>query len=317
MNKLRLKQTRFSVWYVALALFAVWGLRSCVLDPLAEKKQEVSYDQFRSDLAKDRIQTVTIGERITYTTKDGEDGEEEVHNTVPTDDPKLVETLLERGVEFQAEPATDSSGSGLFGWLLPLLPLILIWWFLMRRMGKGGAGGILSVGKSKAVEISGEMSKINFSDVGGVEEVEVELKEIIDFLKDPSAFTKLGAKLPKGVLLWAPPVRGRRCSRRRRPERPAFPSSPSAVPSSWRCSWAWAPPACATCSRRPRPRYLKQRTQMARALIAQTCALNEIEPSSLHGNSSFNFSFRSWRASLARLTQYFGAGPVPSANGRQ
>ena len=79
----------------------------------------------------------------------------------------------------------------------------------MKRMGKGGAGGMLSVGKSKATEITGEMSKVTFADVGGVDEVEVELKEIIEFLKDPARFTALGAKLPKGVLLVGPPGTGK------------------------------------------------------------------------------------------------------------
>ena len=78
----------------------------------------------------------------------------------------------------------------------------------MRRMGKG-AGNMLSVGKSKAQEISGEMTNVTFDDVGGTDEVEVELKEIIEFLKNPDAFTRLGAKLPKGILLVGPPGTGK------------------------------------------------------------------------------------------------------------
>lgn len=209
MNKLRLKQTRFSIWYVLVALAVVWGLRSWVIDPMVESRQEVTYDKFREDLAQDRIQSVTIGDRITYTRKKDEEGEEAVHNTVPVEDPGLVDVLLERGVEFEATPPSGGGASSLFGWILPLLPLVLIWWLLMRRMRKGGGGGILSVGKSKAVEISGELSNVTFDDVGGVEEVEVELREIIDFLKDPSPFTRLGAKLPKGVLLVGPPGTGK------------------------------------------------------------------------------------------------------------
>ena len=196
MNKMRLKQTRFSIWYVVIALALVWGLRSCVLDPMAEKKQEVSYDVFREDLKEGRIESVEIGDRIRYERKAEGDGEATIHNTLPVDDKNLVPELLSKGVEFRAVPTADPGSGSAVGWLIFLLPLALIWWLMIRRMAKGGPGGMLSVGKSKAREISGEMSKVTFDDVGGADEVEVELKEIIEFLKDPTSFQRLGAKLP-------------------------------------------------------------------------------------------------------------------------
>ncbi len=96
----------------------------------------------------------------------------------------------------------------LLGWVIPFLPLALIWWFMFRRMGQAGAG-VMSIGKSKAQQIAGELTGVKFDDVGGVDEVEVELEEIIEFLKEPDRFTRLGAKLPKGVLLVGPPGTGK------------------------------------------------------------------------------------------------------------
>ena len=90
-----------------------------------------------------------------------------------------------------------------------MLPLALIWYFAYRRMGQAGTG-VMSIGKSKAREIAGEMTGVKFEDVGGVDEVEVEVKEIIEFLKEPDRFTRLGAKLPKGVLLTTKRHGGRR-----------------------------------------------------------------------------------------------------------
>ncbi len=211
MDKNRLKQTRFSIWYIAVAFLIAWLFQGLLFDPLMTKRQEVSYSEFRGDLDAGRIAEVTIGERIVYTLKEAEGGEAEgeaVRNTVPVDDPRLVEDLLAQQVEFRATPPSGGFLNGLLGWILPLLPLVFIWWWMMRRMGKG-AGNMLSVGKSKAQEISGEMTNVTFDDVGGTDEVEVELKEIIDFLKNPDAFTRLGAKLPKGVLLVGPPGTGK------------------------------------------------------------------------------------------------------------
>ena len=208
MDKNRLKQTRFSVWYIALAFVLVWVFQEVVVDPLMTKQQEVPYSEFRDDLAQDLIADVTISDRITYTLKEESEEGPVVLNTVPVEDPSLVEDLIAQDVEFKAEPPSGGLFGGLLGWILPLLPLVFIWWWMMRRMGKG-AGNILSVGKSKAQEISGQMTNVTFADVGGVGEVEVELKEIIDFLKHPESFSRLGAKLPKGVLLVGPPGTGK------------------------------------------------------------------------------------------------------------
>ena len=191
-----------------IGLLVVWLFQSLIFRPLVIQQSEVPYSQFRQEVEQGAVDTVTLGgDRIIYTTQ-SEDGEEEVYNTVPIEDPDLVPSLVAAGVEFSAEAPTSGLLTTVLGWVLPLLPLAALWYFMYRRMGRPGAG-VMSIGKSNAREIAGEMTGVKFEDVGGVDEVEVEVKEIIEFLKDPDRFTRLGAKLPKGVLLVGPPGTGK------------------------------------------------------------------------------------------------------------
>ncbi len=205
-------QAKFSLIYAIGAVLAVLLLQEYVIGPRMATEEEVPYSQFREDLAAGVIAEVTVEpERILYTVPDSEGAtgdEEKTRKAVRIEDEDLVEELVEAGVEFQARTPSTSLLTSLFGWIVPVLPFVLIWWILMKRMGKGGAGGILSVGKSKATEITGEMTGVTFADVGGADQVETELKEIIEFLNHPERFVQVGAKLPKGVLLVGPPGTG-------------------------------------------------------------------------------------------------------------
>ncbi|HSF15086.1 MAG TPA: ATP-dependent zinc metalloprotease FtsH [Vicinamibacteria bacterium] len=201
-------RTQFSIAYVLLALSLVFLVQGLVARWLG-RAQEVPYSQFRDDLANGRIAMVTFEEqRIVYTLRETSEGESVDGNftTVRVDDPELVQRLLEAGIEFQAEPPPSGIVTALMTWVLPLIPLALIWYFVFRRMGSSGP---LSIGKSRAKEIAPERTKVTFEDVGGVDEVETELKEVIEFLKDPSRFTAIGAKLPTGILLVGPPGTGK------------------------------------------------------------------------------------------------------------
>jgi cell division protease FtsH len=211
-NNLKLK-TRFSFVYVIIAFFALLLVQEYIIGPLVAGEEEVPYSRFRQDLAQGLINEVTVEpERIVYTvTKEKDDTENTSPRlkVVPMEDRDLVKDLADAGVEFQAYTPSKSVLEQVFGWILPILPFVVIWWFLMKRMGKGGAGGMMSFGKSKATEISGELSTVTFADVGGADEVEVELKEVIEFLDHPDHFAKIGAKLPKGILLVGPPGTGK------------------------------------------------------------------------------------------------------------
>ena len=206
-------KTQFSFVYAIVALLALLFVQEYLVGGFGAREQEVPYSRFRQDLAQGLVEKVTVEpERIVYAVAEAKDGDEEAggrFKAVRIEDEDLVEELVDAGVEFEAHTPSESLLSSLLGWVLPILPFVLIWWFLMKRMGKGGPGGMLSFGKSKATEISGEISKVTFADVGGADQVEVELKEIIAFLKEPSRFMALGAKLPKGILLVGPPGTGK------------------------------------------------------------------------------------------------------------
>ncbi len=203
------KQRNFSTWYFLIAILAVWFFNDLIYKPFIIRETEVSYNVFLQDLAENKINEVILtGDRIVFTLKATENQKETVANVVAVNDPKLVERLTAAGVAFSAQAPTKSLLSTLLGWILPLLPLALIWYFLFKRMGGGGANA-MSLGKSKAHEIQGEMIGVKFRDVGGVGEAEVELREIIEYLKNPNKFSQMGARLPKGVLLAGSPGTGK------------------------------------------------------------------------------------------------------------
>lgn len=202
------KQRNFSTWYLVIALMATWIFNDFVYKPFIIRETEVSYNVFLQNLNENKIDTVILnGDRIVFTLKATDTQKESVANVVAVSDPELIKRLVAAGVEFSAQAPTQSLFSTLLGWILPLLPLLLIWYFIFSRMG--GGGNAMSLGKSKAHEIQGEMVGIKFSDVGGVGEAEIELREIIEYLKKPEKFGRMGARLPKGVLLAGPPGTGK------------------------------------------------------------------------------------------------------------
>jgi len=210
MDGQRRKKVQFSLVYVIIAVLVAWMFQELIFQPLVVQLTEVSYSEFLEQLEEGRIEQVSLGDtRITYTCcGDNENDREHLYNVVRVDDPDLIERLLGAGVTFSAEAAEQTLLQSILGWIIPMLPFAFLWFFLLRRMGQGGPG-VMSIGKSNAQEIAGEMTGVKFADVGGADEVAVELKEIIEFLKDPQRFTRLGAKLPKGVLLVGPPGTGK------------------------------------------------------------------------------------------------------------
>src|SRR5690606_22668301 len=126
---------------------------------------------------------------------------------LPIADQSEIDLLKSQGVTIEAKPAGGSTLGYLIG-ILPWLILIAFWIFLFRQMQAGG-NKAFSFGKSKAKLLSGDTPKVTFADVAGADEAKVELREIIEFLKDPAKFTKLGGRLPKGALLVVPPGTGK------------------------------------------------------------------------------------------------------------
>jgi cell division protease FtsH len=127
---------------------------------------------------------------------------------VPLQDPKLNELLQSHGVDFKKKEASNWFLNAILNWVLPFAILFFLWGYIMKKMGRGP--GILSVGKSKAKLYEVDSSnQVTFADVAGIDEAVEEVREIVDFLKNPDKYTRLGAKLPKGILLVGPPGTGK------------------------------------------------------------------------------------------------------------
>ena len=175
------------------------------------QRQEISYDQFISDVQRDSVDEVMFksdGQRI-----EGQrsNGEEFVTFSPESDNRALVGDLLEHNVTIKAAPPESTSIlTQIFISWFPFLLLIGVWIFFMRQMQGGGAGkGAMSFGKNKAKLMGEDQVKVTFNDVAGVDEAKEEVVELVDFLKDPAKFQRLGGQIPRGVLMVGPPGTGK------------------------------------------------------------------------------------------------------------
>ncbi len=192
-----------------LALWLVLGLMFLLLFNVFTRQQgrepEIIFSDFWSAVERGDVQEVTIqGQHVHGKYQSGER-----FRTFSPSDPEMVKTLRENNIRIAAKPENDSPWYFvlLVNWL-PMLLLVGVWIFFMRQMQAGG-GKAMSFGKSRARLLNENQAQVTFSDVAGVDEAKDELEEVIAFLKDPTKFTRLGGRIPKGCLLVGPPGTGK------------------------------------------------------------------------------------------------------------
>jgi len=200
------KQQQFHLWYFVAAFLALMAFQSWF--STASVTERIPYSTFLEHLETDRISTVTVqSEQIQGRYREPIDGRTHfITNIVPDD----LTTRLERSTaEFDGTVENTALGA-ILSWVLPIALIFALWMFVFRKVvEKQNFGGMMSVGKSKAKVYVEKDTGVTFDDVAGVDEAKSELKEIVDFLKEPVKFGRLGARIPKGILLTGPPGTGK------------------------------------------------------------------------------------------------------------
>ncbi|MDJ0804288.1 MAG: ATP-dependent zinc metalloprotease FtsH [Desulfobacterales bacterium] len=196
-------------FYKNLSLWIVITLMFVMLYQIFSEQQmsetQVSYSELMAMVEDERVEEVVIqGQELQV--KDVQGGRFKVY---APQDPELIPTLRGKGIRIGAKPPPENPWymSVLMSWL-PMIVLIGVWIFFMRQMQSGG-GKAMSFGKSRARLLSDQHAKVTFEDVAGIDEAKEELGEIVEFLRDPKKFTRLGGRIPKGVLLMGPPGTGK------------------------------------------------------------------------------------------------------------
>ncbi len=216
-------QQQFSIGYFVVALVLLFALQTFFASPRVET---ITYSQFKALARKGLLSNVVVGEKVIH----GEikpEGIKEVlsadrlkslkgegkkaktplpFTVVRVEDPELISDLEKGGVPFKGE-VTNEWISTVLSWVVPVVLFFLLWSYLFKRMGAGG--GMMQIGKSKAKVYIEKKTGVTFGDVEGIDEAEEELMEVVDFLKNPQKYQRLGGHIPKGVLLVGPPGTGK------------------------------------------------------------------------------------------------------------
>ena len=169
------------------------------------QNERVAYSDFMQSVQDGAVSSVTLdGENVRFRGTDGRD-----YSTIKPEDAELTPALIQEGIPVTAQPQEQSGFQTFLISLLPFLLLIGVWVYFMNRMQGGGKGGAMGFGKSKAKMLTEKHGRVTFDDVAGIDEAKEELEEIVEFLRNPQKFSRLGGKIPKGALLVGPPGTGK------------------------------------------------------------------------------------------------------------
>ena len=200
------KETTFNIWYVVAAIFGVLLIQHFWIE--SQRVEPIPYSEFERYLDDGKINNIVVGNQfIRGYFKEPREGRTQFVTTRV--DPALAQKLAEKGVRFTG--AVESTFlRDVLSWVLPILLFFGLWMFVFRRIAeKQGLGNFLPIGKSKAKVYVEKDIKVTFNDVAGVDEAKEELKEVVAFLRAPQDYGRLGARIPKGVLLVGPPGTGK------------------------------------------------------------------------------------------------------------
>jgi cell division protease FtsH len=201
------KQHKFSIWYVLLGIWVVLLIQNYLGSALAIKT--IPYSQFLTLVKENRVAEVAISANQIQgkmRTDDKDPNKTDLFKTLRVD-PEISSLLEQHNITFKGQ-VESTVLRDLFSWIFPIFLFVGVWYFFMKRMG-GQQAGFMTLGKNKAKIYMENELNVTFNDVAGVDEAKQELVEVIDFLKEPTKFTELGGKMPKGILLVGPPGAGK------------------------------------------------------------------------------------------------------------
>lgn len=199
--------TRFNIFYVFLAFWIVVLAHDYI--QLKRNVESIPYSQFIEYLDSAKVEEVAVGSKfVRGLLKDAPAGHPREFVTLKMDDPELTQRLDQAGVKRFGAIHESTLWKDVLSWIVPALVMVSLWWFLLSRFGQARAE-FMSFGKAKARVYAEKDLKTRFSDVAGVDEAKAELKEVVEFLKNPSDYSALGGRMPKGILLVGPPGTGK------------------------------------------------------------------------------------------------------------
>ena len=197
------KHHKFSIWYVLLGIWFVLILNNLIAQSIGPTR--LAYSEFLNKLKDDKVREIAIGEQTISGTFIDDQGKEASFTTVKVN-PDLAKELEGHNIKFRGE-IESTFFRNLLSWVIPIFLFVGVWYFMMKRMGPGA--GVMQFGSSRAKVYAEEEIPTRFADVAGVDEAKEELEEVVSFLRQPDKYSRLGGRLPKGVLLVGPPGTGK------------------------------------------------------------------------------------------------------------